>query len=76
VYNGVNVAAQWVSWYGESMPQNRNHRDKAKNGQQVNDIICALDNPIEPSAIRRNDPFSGYRRRIKRTYAAEKHCAR
>jgi hypothetical protein len=40
----------------------------------VNDIICALDNPIELSAIRRDDAFSGYRRRIKRTYTAEKHA--
>ena len=47
---------------------------QGQNGQQVNDIICALDNPIEPSAIRRDDAFSGYRRRIKRTYTAEKHA--
>jgi hypothetical protein len=45
-----------------------------QNGQRVNDIICALDNPIEPPAVRRDDLFSGYRRRIKRTYAAEKHA--
>lgn len=47
---------------------------QGQNGQRVNDIICALDNPIEPLATRRDDPFSRYRRRIKRTYAAEKHA--